>query len=123
MTTVKGLSCLSGAAFVIYGILCFSSTSMANDFHRFGMDDLRVLTGILELLGGTGLLIGLKWPPALWISAAGLALLMLIAFLIRMRMHDGVAVSAPSFTLMVLNLYIAIRSPKAMPFAAIHRSI
>ncbi len=123
MTAVKGLSCLSGAAFVIYGVLCFYSTSMANDFHRFGLDDLRVLTGILELLGGTGLLMGLKWPSALWISAAGLALLMLIAFCIRMRMHDGVVVSAPSFTLMLINIYIAIRSPRVLPFTAAHRSI
>ena len=110
MTAVRALTCFSGVTFVVYGVLCFYSTSMANDFHRFGMDYLRVPTGILELLGGSGLLIGLRWMPARWISSAGLALLMLIAFAIRMRMRDGVAVSLPSFLLMLLNLYILIRS-------------
>jgi uncharacterized membrane protein YphA (DoxX/SURF4 family) len=111
----------SGVTFLIYGVLCFYSVSMANDFHRFGLDNLRVLTGVLELLGGAGLLIGLKWPPALWISSAGLALLMLIAFGIRMRMRDGVGVSTPSFLLMFLNLYILIGSLKLRPLATTAR--
>jgi uncharacterized membrane protein len=87
---------------------------MVNDFHRFGLDNLRIPTGVLELLGGAGLLIGLRWPPALRIAAAGLSLLMLIAFAIRMRMQDGVAVSLPSFLFLLLNLYLLIwsfRSP------------
>lgn len=83
---------------------------MENDFHRFGLDILRVPTGVLELLGGSGMLIGLKWQPAVWISSTGLAVLMLIAFGIRMRMRDGVAVSLPSLVLMLLNLYILIKS-------------
>ena len=98
----------SGVAFLVYGVLCFFSASMASDFHRFGLDDLRVLTGVLELLGGAGLLVGLRWWPALWVSSGGLALLMLIAFVIRMRMGDGVGVSVPSFSLMVVNLCILV---------------
>ena len=85
---------------------------MANDFHRFGLDYLRIPTGVLELLGGAGLLIGLKWLLALRISSGGLALLMFIAFAIRMRMRDGIAVSIPSFTLIFLNLYILMKAQK-----------
>jgi hypothetical protein len=68
------------------------------------------LVPLLELLGGSGMLIGLKWQPAVWISSTGLAVLMLIAFGIRMRMRDSVAVSLPSLVLMLLNLYILIKS-------------
>ncbi len=103
----------SGVAFLVYGVLCFFSASMASDFHRFGLDDLRVLTGVLEILGGAGLLIGLKWWPALWVSSGGLALLMLIAFAIRMRMGDGVGVSVPSFSLMLVNGYILVGAVRA----------
>ena len=117
MNPARVCAFVSGVTFLIYGVLCFYSVSMANDFHRFGLDSLRVLTGVLELLGGSGLLIGLKWPHALWISSAGLALLMLIAFGIRMRMRDGVAVSTPSFLLMLLNVYILIKSVRLRPFA------
>jgi uncharacterized membrane protein YphA (DoxX/SURF4 family) len=110
MSSVRSLTCFSGVIFLIYGVLCFYSVSMENDFHRFGLDILRVPTGVLELLGGSGMLIGLKWQPAVWISSTGLAVLMLIAFGIRMRMRDGVAVSLPSLVLMLLNLYILIKS-------------
>ena len=53
---------------------------------------------------------GLKWPPALTLSSAGLCLLMLIAFGVRLKMHDSVALSLPSLTLMLANAYILIKS-------------
>jgi uncharacterized membrane protein YphA (DoxX/SURF4 family) len=112
MTPARVCAFLSGVAFLVYGVLCFYSASMANDFHRFGLDYLRIPTGVLELLGGAGLLIGLKWLPALRISSAGLALLMFIAFAVRMRARDGIAVSIPSFTLIFLNLYILMKAQK-----------
>ena len=69
-----------------------------------------MLTGVLEVLGGSGLLVGLKWPPALTLSSAGLALLMLIAFGVRLKMHDSVALSLPSLTPMFANAYILVKS-------------
>ena len=106
MTLLTLLSIASGLVFITYGILCAFTPSMLADFHRFGLDNFRILTGILEILGGTGLLVGLRWRPALWLSAAGLALLMLIAFGVRLKMRDSIAQSAPSFLFMLLNLYI-----------------
>lgn len=106
MTLLTLLSIASSLVFIIYGIFCAFTPSMAADFHRFHLDNLRVLTGLLEILGGAGLLVGLKWRPALWLSAAGLSLLMLIAFGVRLKMRDSVALSTPSFLLMLLNAYI-----------------
>ncbi len=123
MKPLRILAACSGASFLIYGVLCFYSTSMANDFHRFGLDNLRILTGILEILGGTGLIVGLRWEPAEWMSSAALALLMFIAFVIRRRMRDGVAVSLPSFGLMLVNLYIFIKSPKPSALSHHHETI
>jgi hypothetical protein len=85
---------VSGGAFLLYGAMCLFSASMASDLHRFGLDELRVFTGVLDSLGGIGLLVGLKWAPAFWVSSAGLAMLILIAFCIRLHMHDSVAISA-----------------------------
>ena len=99
-----------GIAFLVYGGLCLSSLSMVADFQRFGLERLRVLTGVLELLGGSGLLVGWKWPPALTLSSAGLCLLMLIAFGVRIKMRDGLGQSLPSLTLMLANAYILIKS-------------
>ncbi len=82
---------------------------MVNEFERFGLERLRVLTGSLEILGGLGLLVGLKSQPILVSSAGGLALLMLIAFLVRLRMRDSLAASLPSLLLMLLNVLIMVR--------------
>ncbi|CAN5568757.1 hypothetical protein BH10ACI4_BH10ACI4_13420 [soil metagenome] len=109
---MKLLTVLTGASsivFLIYGAFCAGTPSMVADFQRFGLPHLRVLTGVLEVLGGIGLLVGLKWRPALWISSAGLSLLMLIAFGVRLKMRDSAFLSAPSFGLMLLNLYILVR--------------
>ncbi len=110
MSFVRVLAWLSGGAFLIYGATCLGSSSMVEDFRRFGMPWLRLPTGVLEVLGGAGLLVGLKWPPALWISSAGLALMMLIAFGVRLWMRDSVPASLPSLTLSLVNSYIFIKA-------------
>lgn len=101
---------VSGLAFLTYGALCVSGYSLVQDFHRFGIEGLRIPTGYLEILGGAGLLVGLSWLPALRLSALGLCLLMLIAFGFRLRFRDSVEESLPSFGFMLLNLYILIQS-------------
>jgi len=53
------LTVFSGVTFLGYGGLCLISPSMEREFTRFGLANLRVVTGGLELLGGLGLLMGL----------------------------------------------------------------
>ena len=101
---------VSGMAFLTYGALCVSGYSLVQDFHRFGIEWLRIPTGYLEILGGAGLLVGLSWLPALRLSALGLCLLMLIGFGFRLKFRDSVEQSLPSFGFMLLNLYILIQS-------------
>ena len=110
MSVVRGLTLVSGAAFIVYGVLCLMSLSMVQDFHRFGLERLRYPTGALEVLGGVGLLVGLAWRPALLTASAGLALLMLIAFGVRVGMHDSVALSLPSLLLTLVNGYIFVKT-------------
>jgi uncharacterized membrane protein len=110
MTFLTPLICAAGVTFLIYGGLCLSFLSMVKDFQQFGLERLRFLTGLLEVLGGSGLLVGLKWSPALSISPAGLSLLMLIAFGVRLRMRDSLIQSLPSLALMLANVYILIKS-------------
>lgn len=83
---------------------------MRNEFARYGLAHLRVLTGVLEILGGAGLLVGLYWPLALQVSSGGLALLMLFALLARIRVRDSVHLWLPAFALLVVNAYILLDS-------------
>lgn len=107
---LRGAILLSGVAFLVYGILCVTGHSLVSDFQRFGIAWLRIPTGYLEILGGAGLLIGLRWLPALRFSAAGLCLMMLIGFGFRIKFRDSVAQSLPSLGFMLLNLYILVQS-------------
>lgn len=79
---------------------------MKNEFKRFGVQKLGPLTIILEFMGAAGLLVGLVYKPILLVSSLGLALLMFLGFLIRMKIKDGILVSSPALFYMFLNLYI-----------------
>lgn len=83
---------------------------MKNEFKRFGLEKFATLTGVLELLGGIGMLAGLKFSFILLISSGGLALLMLLGFGVRLKIKDGFWLSMPSLFFMLLNLYIFLIS-------------
>ena len=79
---------------------------MKEEFKRFNLERLGLLTIILEISGATGLIIGLIFTPILLISSLGLALLMFFAFIVRIKLKDSVRASLPSFFYMCLNAYI-----------------
>ena len=112
MSVLSLLTVCSSATFVGYGLLCVTSLSMEREFMRFGLARLRVLTGGLEVLGGVGLLVGLKWPPALWLSSGGLALLMLCGISVRVSVGDSLLQTLPALALMLLNLYLLLASAR-----------
>jgi ABC-type sugar transport system permease subunit len=97
---------ISAVAFLFYGFSFFLNSGMKEEFERYGLDKFRKLIGYLQLLGGTGLLLGLVWQPILAIASGGLSLLMMIGFGVRLKMKDGFWESIPSFVFMLLNGYI-----------------
>ena len=97
---------MSSLSFLIYGAMLLKLESMQLEFKRFQLEKFMILTGILELLGGAGLLVGFYIDFILLFSSAGLGLLMFFAFLVRLKMKDSFLVSLPSLFFMVLNFYI-----------------
>ena len=83
---------------------------MKSEFKRFGLEKAGTLTAVLELLGATGLLIGLKFPLILLVSAGGLALLMLLGVVVRIKVRDTIWVSLPALFFMILNATIFFMS-------------
>jgi hypothetical protein len=96
----------SGVSFIIYGSLLLVSAEMQNEFKRFGLEKFTTLVGVLELLGGIGLLVGIKVSFILLISSGGLFLLMLLGFGVRVKIKDSFWLSFPSFFFMSLNLFV-----------------
>lgn len=106
MTPRSLLAFCTGTAFVAYGLGCLRSTSIKAEFKRFGLARLRVLTGVLEVFGGLGLVVGLAWPPAMWLSSGGLALLMMLGVGVRVRVNDSLIQMLPALVLMLVNGFI-----------------
>lgn len=82
---------------------------MINEFKRFGLNDTqRKITGILQIAGAAGLLSGFYFSIVGAAAATGLSLMMLVAFIVRIRIKDSLKESMPSFFFMLINAYIIL---------------
>ncbi|MGB3776166.1 MAG: DoxX family protein [Leeuwenhoekiella sp.] len=98
---------LTAVAFIIYGFSCLWSQHMKEEFIRFGLKKWRVLTAILQIIGALGLALGIFFHIIGAFAAAGLALLMLLGFITRLKVNDSIQESLPALLLMVLNIYLS----------------
>ena len=110
MNLLNVLILISSLSFLGYGIAYFISPQMKNEFKRFGLEKAGTLTAVLELLGAVGLLVGLKFRLVLLISAGGLALLMFLGVVVRIKVKDSFRISLPAFFFMILNAIIFFMS-------------
>lgn len=101
---------ISSLSFLAYVISYFLSPHMKSEFKRFNMEKLGLIIIILQFLGAIGLLVGLSFNTVLLISSGGLALLMFLGLIVRIKLKDGVLVSLPALFFMVLNLFILIKT-------------
>jgi hypothetical protein len=76
------------------------------EFERYGVPQFRTLTGILQLLGGSGILYGFYWIPLQIFSCFGLTLLMLFGVGVRIKIKDNFIQSFPAAFYCLLNGYL-----------------
>ena len=97
---------ISIASFAWYGMSCFVSAAMVAEFERYHLARFRSLTGMLQVAGSLGLLAGYFYRPLLLLSAGGLAAMMLLGVLVRLRIRDPLFAAIPAFAFFALNLFI-----------------
>ncbi len=98
----------SALSFLGYGSACFLLTSFKTEFERYGLAAQRPLVGTLQLAGALGLVAGLDQP---WIGLAasgGLALMMLVAVGVRIKIKDPLPRTAPAVLYLALNAYLCL---------------
>ena len=100
-------SVVSGLGFLVYGCQCLVSRFMKAEFVRFKVPQYRILTGILEILGGFGVLCGLTFPVLGILASSGLAILMGLRVVTRIRVGDRLLQCAPALFFCILNGVIA----------------
>lgn len=99
---------LSASSFLIYGLLCLFSDGMEEEFERFGLSRYRRLTGALEVLGAVGLAVGVFVTEVMVAASAGLALLMVLGVITRVRVRDSFVETLPAVILLCVNLFILL---------------
>jgi len=107
MKMILYLTLFSACSFLLFGIACFTTVQMKKEFTRYGLASYRNIVGALQLLGGLGLLLGLYDSTILQIAAAaGLSILMVLGFMVRLKIKDSVIQALPSLSYAILNAYI-----------------
>jgi hypothetical protein len=97
----------SAISFLGYGAACFLSDSLKREFARYGFGSHRAWIGGMQLCGALGLVAGLSEPWLGRAAAAGLAVMMLVAVGVRIRIKDTLLQTAPALFYLVLNAYLS----------------
>lgn len=79
---------------------------MKQEFVRYHLGAQRIMVGALQEFAGIGLLVGMSLPWVGQLAAGGLALMMLIAVIVRIQIKDSLLQSIPAVFYMVLNTYL-----------------
>ncbi|MHC4846771.1 MAG: DoxX family protein [Planctomycetota bacterium] len=101
---------LSSAAFLFFGLACLVSRHMIEEFRRYGLAPYRVPVGLLEMSGAVGLALASTFPALLLPAAAGLALLMILGLLTRLRIRDSLMQMLPAVVLLLMNGFLVLRA-------------
>ena len=76
---------------------------------RYGLVKQRPFIGSLQILGATGLILGYLFSPVLGIiSAAGLAILMILGIIVRIKIKDSLLQSMPALGYALINSFVAL---------------
>ncbi len=96
----------SALSFFGYGTACFFSARMNQEFERYRLGSQRILVGALQIVASLGLVAGLSQPWMGRSAAAGLALMMLVAVGVRIRIKDSSLQTTPALFYLLLNAYL-----------------
>lgn len=99
---------LSVTLFLGYGVSCLFMGAMVEEFARYNLSRFRRLVGLLEVLGALGLLGSIVVPLLVFPSSVGLALLMALGVMTRVRVRDPLIEAIPAAVLMVINLFLCV---------------
>lgn len=111
MDLLIALTWFSGLSFVYFGISCFISEFIIQEFERYNLPKFRVLIGILQCLGALGLIVGMYFSKLLLlVASSGLFVLMFAGFIVRLKIKDDMLKSSPAIIYAFINLLIAIKA-------------
>jgi len=112
LTQIEIISIFIVVSFSYYGMSCLIDNRIKVEFHRFGIPQYRKLIGFSQLTAAVLMAAGYFIPILALIAASGLAVQMLLGFILRISIRDGLLQSSPSLLFMMLNAYLAVEIAK-----------
>ncbi|NDA48281.1 MAG: hypothetical protein EBY21_13625, partial [Alphaproteobacteria bacterium] len=73
---------------------------------RYGLPELQVLTGALQIAAAIGLFAGYVYPVCALIAATGLCLMMIVAIGVRLKIKDPFGGFLQALVCFVLNAFV-----------------
>ena len=98
---------LSFLAFLFYGYVCVFTDKLVSEFERYGLSHMRVLTGCLEIVGALGVLCGIRYSTIGVLASLGLALMMICAVYVRIKIRDSLLQTLPAIVLLLVNVLMS----------------
>ena len=98
----------SAVSFLGYGLGGFFSAYLQHEFRRYQLGAQCRLVGVLQCLAALGLIAGFWLPWLGQAAAAGLALMMLFALGVRIRIRDRFVQMLPALGYLALNAYLCV---------------
>ena len=96
----------TATSFLAYGINSFISMRMKKEFVRWGLEKKRKTIAFCQFVAGAGLLLGIEWNFMLILSSLFLAVMMLVAIAVRIKIKDNISDILPAFAYLVLSMII-----------------
>lgn len=81
---------------------------MQQEFLRYRLASQRMIVGALQWVAGVGLLAGMSQSWMGQAAAGGLALMMLIAVIVRIQIRDSLLQTIPAVFYLALNAYLCL---------------
>lgn len=81
---------------------------MRREFDRYRLGSQRPVVGGLQLAAAMGLLAGFSQPWMGRAAAGGLAVMMLVAVGVRIRINDTLTQTIPALVYLALNAYLSL---------------
>ena len=105
------LGLINAISFIGYGITCVFTLHMKNEFIRYKLPELRVMTGVLQTLAGFIMLYGLVDRRFLFIGSLSIVPMMLTGVIVRVRIKDPYFLIVPAFSYLLISLYLVFAIP------------
>lgn len=108
MVLLVVLALISGSAFTMYGYQTLFGLPPRGEFERYGMPRVRTFVGSAQLLGAAGVVLGIRYPLLGAAAASGLALMMVLGLIVRLRIHDAPRLMVPAGSFAVVNSALVV---------------